>query len=271
MNILFCINHDYVSQFINCLYSLLRFKEDYHIYIFHTNLTKEDKLFIIDSFESLARFHFIYIDQEMLRDFPTTKRYPLEIYYRILAAKYLPDTLERILYLDADIIVIRSLQSLYETKMENEYYAACSHVRQFLTFFNNRRLGSKQMYPYINTGVLLMNLEQLRKYQNKQEIISFVQRYHHRLFLPDQDIISILYGGKIKTVDTMIYNLSDRLLWLYNLQHCFHKREIDWIKQHVYIIHYCGKNKPWKKRYYGKLDIFYKEIIQLKEEKYERL
>lgn len=262
MNILFCINHDYISQFKHCLYSLLRFKDNYHIYIFHTDLTKEDEMYITHTFKTKAQFSFIYINQELLQDFPTTKRYPLEIYYRILASKYLPDTLDRILYLDADIIVLRSLTSLYETKMDEEYYIACSHVRRGLTFINNRRLGSKHMYPYINTGVLLMNLTKLRKHQSKQEIIDFVEHYRHRLWLPDQDIISILYGAHIKTLDTMIYNLSDRLLWLYNIRHPFHQRSTEWVKQNVYVIHYCGKNKPWKKHYYGKLDVFYKEIIQ---------
>ena len=43
---------------------------------------------------------------------------------------------------------------------------------------------------------------------------------------------------------------------------------IDWVRQHSVIIHYCGRNKPWKASYIGVLDIFYKEIVQKMKEFY---
>ena len=34
---------------------------------------------------------------------------------------------------------------------------------------------------------------------------------------------------------------------------------LDWVRKHSLIIHYCGRNKPWKEPYLGKLDVFYQE------------
>ena len=37
---------------------------------------------------------------------------------------------------------------------------------------------------------------------------------------------------------------------------------LDWVREHSAIIHYCGKNKPWKEKYIGSLGIFYYEAEQ---------
>lgn len=36
---------------------------------------------------------------------------------------------------------------------------------------------------------------------------------------------------------------------------------LDWIRQNTVIVHYYGKNKPWKKDYKGFLDVFYHETL----------
>jgi lipopolysaccharide biosynthesis glycosyltransferase len=80
--------------------------------------------------------------------------------------------------------------------------------------------------------------------------------------LPDQDIITALYGTKIKLADTMRFNLSDRILGFYNADIKNKRRNINWVRQNTAIIHYCGKNKPWKNNYSGKLGVFYHELLQ---------
>ena len=35
--------------------------------------------------------------------------------------------------------------------------------------------------------------------------------------------------------------------------------DLQWVREHSAIIHYCGRNKPWKNGYAGRLDVFYKE------------
>lgn len=257
MNLLFCINHTYINHFINCVKSIVRFPNKYQIYVFHTDLTVYDEELIKYRFSSLASFNFIFIDNTLLNTFPISRRYPTEIYYRILAANYLPENLDKILYLDVDIVVINPLDKLYETDIDDYYYAACTHVRKLLTFINNRRLRSNKMNPYVNTGMLLMNLKKLRKEQVKEEIFLFVKKHQNHLLLPDQDIISILYGEKIKILDYLKYNLSERLFTIYNFEHLSDRKSIDWVQNNTCIIHYCGKNKPWNKKYYGKLNRFY--------------
>ena len=62
------------------------------------------------------------------------------MYYRLLAAEFLPETLDRVLYLDPDIIVIRPLEELYHMSFDGNLFCGATHVRKFLTRLNGARL-----------------------------------------------------------------------------------------------------------------------------------
>ena len=199
----------------------------------------------------------ITIREEQLQDAPTTDRYPLEIYYRIFAAKYLPQELDRVLYLDPDLVINQSIRHLYRLPMGTAFFAAASHIGNLLHIVNELRLDMDETSPYINSGVMLMNLRQLRQEQDYAQVFDYIEAHKNRLILPDQDIISGLYGGRIIPLDAWRYNMTERLF-------AFHRQagdrmDLDFVRENCAVIHYCGRNKPWKSNYIGKLDCFYKE------------
>lgn len=264
MNLLWTIDDYYVDIFKICLKSIIRFPspDGYHIYILYDNLSIQNQKDIKESFDHQnVDFSFICVPQHLFKDFPTSERYPITMYYRLLAAKLLPQNLDKILYLDPDMIVINPLDELYQMKFKDKDIIACTHVRKVLNKINLIRLGVdiRKAYPYINTGMMLMNLNALRTHIDENKIIDYVNHYQKRLTLPDQDIITALYGDRIQIVDYVKYNLSDRMLAFYNASFQHHI-DIEWIKQNTVIIHYCGKNKPWNDHYVGILDVFFHEI-----------
>jgi len=263
MNLLFCINQHALGQLVCCLKSIQLHGgyDHYEIYLLHSSLDKTTYEPLSKDFGITMTFHFIELPESLFADFPTTDRYPKEIYYRLIAPQFLPDDLERILYLDADTIVINSLESLYETDFEENYFAGCSHTKQFLTKVNQSRLHADKASAYVNTGVLLYNLPLVRENVSFQEIRKYVVYNAKKLILPDQDILSGLYGDKVKLVDTMRFNLSDRVLHQYNAIHLYYNLGKNWIRQNTAIVHYCGTNKPWHQDYIGKLGVFYQELL----------
>lgn len=124
---------------------------------------------------------------------------------------------------------------------------------------NEIRLDMDEESPYINSGVMLMNLKRLREEQNLDEVFEFIKKRRSLLVLPDQDIISGLYGTKIYALDPFRYNMTERLY----RKHASFERDldIDWVRKNSIIIHYCGRNKPWKENYFGKLNVFYQETV----------
>ena len=156
-----------------------------------------------------------------------------------------------------DIIVNKSVRELYDMPMGTAFFAAASHIGNLLHFFNEIRLDIDEKMPYINSGVMLINLRQLRMEQNYKAVFDYINTHKGKLFLPDQDIISGLYGTRIIPLDSYRYNMTERLF-------AFHKQsgdkmDLDYVRNHTVIIHYCGRNKPWKAGYIGKLDRFYHE------------
>lgn len=262
MNLLFCINQNFVPLLISCVRSIVKSGADtkYQLYILHSDLERADHMLIENGVGERADCHFICVDPELFAGFPETKRYPAEIYYRLAAPLLLPGELDRILYLDVDTVVINPLDELYSLPFEGNYFYACTHVRKFLTDVNKFRLGVRKDVPYVNTGVMLYNLCALRENLRLEDIRDYAQRKMQAFLLPDQDILTALYGEKVKLVDTMRYNLSDRMLALHNADPRKEKLDLDWVRDNGVVIHYCGKNKPWKPNYNGVLDVFYKEL-----------
>lgn len=157
--------------------------------------------------------------------------------------------------------MINSLHELYEMNFEGNYFLACTHVQEFLSKVNRIRLSISQPVPYINTGVMLMNLEALREIQNIKEVLEYVNKKKDILLLPDQDIITALYGEQIKLLPSEIYNLSDRILAFHNANVRNTKIDVDWVRENTVILHYCGRRKPWHKNYTGTLGTFYTEML----------
>ena len=129
----------------------------------NSNLTKEDKDDILAEFNNGCDITFMDLTEEYFKGFPKVKRYPYTIYFRILAPLLLPKDIDRIIYLDADLIVHGDLTEFYNTDFEGNAFYACTQIRGFLTWFNRVRLCVKRGYIYMNTGVMLMNIDYLRE------------------------------------------------------------------------------------------------------------
>lgn len=262
MNLLFAINRNFTDLLCNCIRSIVKNggADHYDAYILHSDLQVDNQTRIDQAAGETVTCHYIAVNEAMFDGFPESNRYPKQIYYRLAAPLVLPGELERVLYLDVDLVVINSLEELYHTDFEGNYYVACSHVKELLTKFNQLRLGVEEAVPYINTGVMVMNLTTLRENLTIEQIRETAQKKMHTFLLPDQDLLTVMHGERIKLVDTMRYNLSDRMLNIYNANPQNEKRDLQWVRDNVAIIHYYGKNKPWKSGYSGILDVIYHEI-----------
>lgn len=239
------------------IYSLIKNNKDvfFNVYVMNSSLTEDDFLFFRKYLtEERCRIVDIKIDDKMLYNAPVTPRYPKEMYYRIFASKYLPKDIDKIIYLDPDLVIINKIDKLYNIDLGNYFFAAASHVWGPISLFNKIRLQMEDDL-YINSGVMLMNLKSLRRHQNIKDVIKYIEKNKNYLILPDQDVISGLYSSKILPLDPYIYNMTERLLAFKRINKLHVNTK--WIKENTVVIHYCGRNKPWNKNYKGKLDRFY--------------
>ena len=163
--------------------------------------------------------------------------------------------------MDVDTIVINPLEDFYNMDFDGNLFIGATHVNDFFKKFNQLRLKLPKDSDYINSGVLLMNIKQLRNVDIENDVKQYIKNNKGKLLLPDQDLLNALYGNRIKLVSYLKYNLGDKTIKQYNR---FNKEkiDIDWIKKNTVIIHYYGRNKPWNKNYKGMLDSFYNYYLK---------
>ena len=111
MNLLLTLDENYLLPCKVMLYSFFANnsgENDVTIYLLHSNISTE-KLDELSNYCSTlgAVLKPISVDASLFENAPTNKRYPKEMYYRLLSPLILPQELDRVLYLDPDILIIR--------------------------------------------------------------------------------------------------------------------------------------------------------------------
>lgn len=256
MNILITSDSKYLKQILVLLKSIeLNNIGKHNVYLMYR---ESEKMILSGVNKDVFNINYIEVDDKYLDEYPQLeKRYPVEIYYKLIAHLHLPKDIDRILYLDPDIVVKGDISEFYNYDFKDNYYVATSHVKMACKKFNDIRLGLGKEIPYINVGVLLINLEALRTIDVKRDIDEFLKDNRYKMMLPDQDIISCLYGNKAIILDDIIYNLGEKNFRQRRLVD--KNMNIDFVEDNVKIIHYYGRNKPWNKNYRGVLNKYYNE------------
>ncbi|MGI6607817.1 MAG: glycosyltransferase family 8 protein [Erysipelotrichaceae bacterium] len=265
MDILVTFDENYIPPFKTMLKSLMINNPDQNItfWLIHDGI-KEKQLqdLICFCLSYGAKFEHICISKNYFEDAKTTKRYPQSMYYRLLAPLILPETLDRILYLDPDILVINGLDNLWKTEFPaGKFYAASSHAifGSLTDDINKIRLDTD--HSYFNTGVILMDLKKARKIVNVDEIIRTVNQSRDiELILPDQDIFNTMYGKYTLEIPEELYNYDARFYFAY-LLNSSNEHDLDWVMSNTCILHFCGKKKPWLSQGYDIFSSLYKYFM----------
>ena len=119
INILVTINKNYINPLIVMLYSLIK-NNSYktNVYIMNKDLEKKDIDYISKKINSdFITIIDIKIDDSKLANAPVSKQFPITMYYRLFAHLYLPKNVNKVLYLDPDVIIDKNIMELYSINM----------------------------------------------------------------------------------------------------------------------------------------------------------
>lgn len=205
MNLLFCIDRGFIPLLGTCVRSILKNGgyERYEAYVLHSDLTQADQAAIRRFGGERMHFTFLTVQEELFEGFPSSERYPRQIYYRLIAPLLLPRDMERILYLDVDTVVVNPLTELETLPFGDAWFMACTHVRYALSKLNQVRLGMDlgKDTPYLNSGVILYNLPAFREGLDIARIRDYAEEKKNALVLPDQDILTAVCGEHVRLLD----------------------------------------------------------------------
>jgi lipopolysaccharide biosynthesis glycosyltransferase len=143
-----------------------------------------------------ASLEFILIPDNRLDGVPTRGFTRKATWYRVFLPELLPGR-DRVLYLDADLIVMEHLGRLYEDPRLGEHcLGAVTNVFQHNDAGRPAELGLPSSSVYFNAGVLLMNLEAMRADRSSRELIAYARANADLISFRDQDALNVVLGER---------------------------------------------------------------------------
>ena len=248
MNIILSTDDNFVQHCCVAMTSVLENNDDVTFYLFTAGLSPENSALINRIVEERkCILHICKIDDAVTKDFPMPQgageHISIATYYRLFAQKVLPSDVDRVIYLDCDIIVRGHLEPLWRVNIDNYALGAVYQGMNFLTQDDFCRLGIPIEKGYFNAGVLLINLDYWRKHQVTERLFDFIKNDYHRIKQHDQDTLNAVLYNEVKPISYTWNYLPQFYLVKKGLSfptHVDYSEKVDPI-----VIHYVSVPKPW--------------------------
>jgi lipopolysaccharide biosynthesis glycosyltransferase len=188
-----------------------------------------------------APLRFLEVAPERIAAFPD-RYFHRSIWYRAFLPELLPDR-AKVLYLDSDLLVLDSLQELWDLELSSHPFAAVTNpLHPALQWYPRRALGLP-LPEYFNSGVLLMNLKRLRAERAPERLLAHAQA-HPEHTCPDQDALNLVFRHQRLALHPR-WNLQTPLFDLPRRATPFEPLELDEALRRPAIVHFSGAFKPW--------------------------
>ena len=240
---------------------------NYRIVILYQDLTIENMNRISKISNEKFKIDFIYMKDEFKlitnrieNCYVRLDYFTLTIFFRLLIPDMFPEY-DKGIYIDSDVVVPGDISELYNTELGNNLLGVCNdisilNIKTFTDYVENAVGVSK--YKYFNSGVLLMNLKELRDRGFSNKFFELLDKYHFDCVAPDQDYLNAI--------------CKDRVVYLDEAWDAMPAEGRELIKNPK-IIHYNLNDKPWQydniqyEEYfwkYAKMTDLYDEIVKFK-------
>ena len=208
--IFFAVDDNYAPFLCVTLQSLIENGSDkynYDVNVLIEDLSDKSKGDILELQRENIKIKFVSVTEKLreickklhLRDY-----YTKATYYRFFIPELFPEY-SKGLYLDCDIVITTDISELYHTELGDNYIAAIPE--EFITdvevfgIYSEKVLGVPRQ-KYINAGILVMNLDIMRKFDLKGQFASLLEKVTYRV-AQDQDYLNVICYGRIKYLNPL--------------------------------------------------------------------
>lgn len=187
---------------------------------------------------------FLNIPDEWVAGMYTADHYPSAVWYRLFLPELLPDV-DKILYLDIDLLVVDSLADLWEVDLGDHDIAAITNVLEPHYAHRPADLGVAAD-SYFNSGVVLMNLEHMRRGGVSKLLADCARTRAEQLIWVDQDALNIVLGHNRLHLHPRWNCMNSVILFPWSVD-AFGAEALAEARAHPAIRHFEGPagNKPW--------------------------
>lgn len=252
MDIVVCTDKWFVMPTGVMMYSVCVNNPDVDI-VFHiivdesvTNDDKNDLNDIVVSFKGKGIVFYPISESIRNNHFPALENTHISkaTYYRLWLTEILPNSIDKVLYLDGDIIVRHSLLPLWNTDLAGYAVGVVTDWMEGCIELYHR-LKYPSQYGYFNAGVLLINIKYWRENNVLKEFSDNLSNYYLNIKYHDQDILNVVFRDR-KIVLPLKYNLSAGFLFKTpSYDYLKYKDEVTEARMDPVILHFTTSEKPW--------------------------
>ena len=196
--------------------------------------------------QSIVFIDISEFDKNLGFDFDTTGWNKI-VLARLLMERYLPSSLDRILYLDGDTLVLQDIELLWETDLQGK---TIGMVCEPTVSSKRKKDLNLKSHQYHNAGVLLVDLNKWRETDAEQRLLAYCKE-SGSLFANDQDALNVVLSDEILDLPPK-YNLSNVFdyypYWYLNLRSKSFATQLEYLdgKSNPCIVHFLGEDRPWR-------------------------
>ena len=216
----------------------------FHVHLLTHSLAADGKSFLNSLCQRYGYKINVYdVDEMKLEGVKFRKNRPLTkaAYYRILLPEILAEDIERVLYLDCDIMVLGSVKELYEIDLSEYALAACQDACPY-TDLHRRQLGLDMKDRAFCSGLMMINLKYWRKKNSEEKLLEYSKRDRDVVYLHDQDSLNYVFKNQWYVLPYKWGVAPLSIAIIDKVQKSFD------IEEYVFnpkIIHYASPMKPW--------------------------
>ena len=243
-HVAFCCDDNYLIPACIMLESLMKKNKDMYfvVHTFADDLSEKSIEKLKNTLEAGGSELTLHVlpahAKELIQNAPTLKHISIATYYRLFLPYVIDESVTKVLYLDCDILVRRSVKELFKETDPDIVIIGASDINE------EDHAERIRVDTYVNTGVLVMDMVGIRKMytmENMMAEISNIISQPIKIILGDQDIINLLFAGHIEKVPN-----------IYNFQRLIHKayclKNPSLVRKTV-IAHFITGDKPWNNDY----------------------
>lgn len=250
IHIVLASDNNYVQHLGVALISILENKasdKDIFFHVLENGLSEINKEKIISiSHKYRCELKFYNISENRTKDFPELGHLSRATYLRLFISDILPIEIEKVIYLDCDLVVLKDLGALYEMGLKGNALAAVKDVKaaEIIRIFFYPNLQS-----YFNAGVILIDVKMWRYLNIVKRAESFIGEYRDKLITADQDVLNCLFKNIWLELPS-IFNMDMK-----------HKGVNSLPSSDTVVLHYSDRIKPWSYLYCGRNKKYYFQYL----------
>lgn len=266
MNIVLASDNNFVQHCCVTMTSILQHNKDVVFYLFTEGLSDDNVNLLTRHVERLGGvLNICIMDSSIVSRFPMPKQSATHItvatYYRLFAELALPKNVDRLIYLDCDIVVRSDLSELYDTNLDGYAIAAVYQQNEWgIANKTFERLEIPIENGYFNAGVLLINLDYWRKNNVTNRLLDFIRDNYDKIRAHDQDTLNAVLYKETKALD---YKWNYLPIFLDTSNVTFPSKVDYSVKEDPVVVHFVNRPKPWEyysdhpytSEYYQNLDL----------------